>query len=259
MASCAGGPPEALRARPAALLRPVYCQGVSEPTSSAARRPTSPCRHGGDRACKLEVSLLLCRHDRAALHDATPAPVAPVPRRYGVRAPAVWQDHVHPSGASGLDLPGPGAASDATPLTADPESRLHQLGEHIIFDEAQRVPDRFPVLRSTIDSRRSRKGRVVLLGSASPSLIQDISESLAGRTAFLDLAPFRWDEVAERRNPRGLMTLWFRGGFPEAYLMPDERARWTWLEGYTRAFIERDLAALGIEVSAVQIRMWIAP
>jgi len=153
-----------------------------------------------------------------------------------------------------LDLERP---SDAIPLTADSEARLQQLGEHVIFDEAQRVPELFSVLRGVIDARRSRRGRFVLLGSASPSLIRDISESLAGRTAFLDLAPFRWDEVARRRNPRGLMTLWFRGGFPQAYLERGNQGRWTWLEAYTRAFIERDLAALGVEVSAVQMRkLW---
>lgn len=153
-----------------------------------------------------------------------------------------------------LDLERP---SDATPLTADPEARLQQLGEHVIFDEAQRVPEVFPILRSVIDSQRSRRGCFVLLGSASPSLIRAISESLAGRTAFLDLAPFRWDEVIRQKNPQGIMTLWFRGGFPEAYLERDDRARWTWLEAYTRAFIERDLTALGIEVSAIQMRkLW---
>jgi predicted AAA+ superfamily ATPase len=153
-----------------------------------------------------------------------------------------------------LDLERP---SDATPLTADPEARLQQVGECVILDEAQRVPEVFPVLRSIIDSRRSRRGRFVLLGSASPSLIRAISESLAGRMGFLDLAPFRWDEVARQRNTRGLITLWFRGGFPEAYLERDDRARWTWLEAYTRAFIERDLTALGIEVSAIQMRkLW---
>ncbi len=153
-----------------------------------------------------------------------------------------------------LDLERP---SDATPLAADPEARIEQLGDQVIFDEAQRVPDLFPVLRSVIDTRRSRKGRFVLLGSASPSLIRDISESLPGRTALLDLAPFRWDEVARRKQGSGLMTLWFRGGFPDAYLERDDRARWIWLESYTRTFIERDLAALGIEVSAVQMRkLW---
>jgi hypothetical protein len=153
-----------------------------------------------------------------------------------------------------LDLERP---SDAAPLGADPEARLRQLGDQVIFDEAQRLPEFFPVLRSVIDTRRSRKGRFVLLGSASPSLIRGISESLAGRIAILDLAPFRWDEVAGGKHTSGPMALWFRGGFPDAYLEGDDGARWTWLESYTRTFIERDLTTLGIEVSAVQMRkLW---
>ncbi len=153
-----------------------------------------------------------------------------------------------------LDLERP---SDANPLAADPEARLGQLGEQVIFDEAQAVPGLFPVLRGVIDRRPRRKGRFVLLGSASPSLVRPISESLAGRTAFLDLPPFRWDEVAQRRNPRGLAALWFRGGFPLAFLQRSDRARIDWLESYTRTFIERDLALLGIDVSAAQMRkLW---
>jgi len=153
-----------------------------------------------------------------------------------------------------LDLEKP---SDAAPISADPEARLRQLGDRVIFDETQRVPEIFPVLRSVIDHQRSRKGRFVLLGSASPSLVRKISESLAGRAAFLDLPPFRWDEVAERKNPRALAVLWFRGGFPEAYLQSDDRARRDWLESYTRTFIERDLNVLGIDVSASQMRkLW---
>lgn len=153
-----------------------------------------------------------------------------------------------------LDLEKP---SDAAPISADPEARLRQLGDRVIFDETQRVPEIFPVLRSVIDHQRSRKGRFVLLGSASPSLVREISESLAGRAAFLDLPPFRWDEVAERKNPRALAVLWFRGGFPEAYLQSDDRARRDWLESYTRTFIERDLNVLGIDVSASQMRkLW---
>ena len=153
-----------------------------------------------------------------------------------------------------LDLEKP---SDASPLAADPEARLNQLGDRVIFDEAQRIPELFPVLKSFIDSRRSQKGRFVLLGSAAPSLIRQISESLAGRTAFLDLSPFRWDEVANLPNPKELATLWFRGGFPDAFLQRNNNARQEWLDAYTRTFIERDLAALGIEVSASQMRkLW---
>jgi predicted AAA+ superfamily ATPase len=147
--------------------------------------------------------------------------------------------------------------ADATPLAADPEARLGQLGDGVVLDEAQRLPEVFPVLRGLIDRRRSRKGRFVLLGSASPSLVRGISESLAGRTAFLDLPPFRWDEVEGRRTAGGLATLWLRGGYPDAFLARSDGARHDWMEAYTRAFIERDLPALGIEVSASQMRkLW---
>jgi predicted AAA+ superfamily ATPase len=153
-----------------------------------------------------------------------------------------------------LDLERP---SDSAPLAADPEARLDQLGNRVVFDEAQRVPELFPVLRGVIDSRRSQNGRFVLLGSASPSLVRQISESLAGRTAFLDLPPFRWSEVDDCRPKPRLQTLWFRGGFPQAFLDRDDRARHEWLESYSRSFIERDLPALGIEVSAPQMRkLW---
>jgi predicted AAA+ superfamily ATPase len=153
-----------------------------------------------------------------------------------------------------LDLERP---SDSAPLAADSEARLTQLGDSVVFDEAQRVPELFPVLRGVIDSRRAQRGRFVLLGSASPSLVRHISESLAGRTAFLDLPPFRWSEVKKHGQTRELKTLWLRGGFPEAFLERDDRARHDWLESYTRSFIERDLPALGIDVSASQMRkLW---
>jgi hypothetical protein len=153
-----------------------------------------------------------------------------------------------------LDLERP---SDAAPLAADPEARLGQLRGRVVLDEAQRLPEIFPVLRGIVDRGRARRGRFVLLGSASPGLVRQISESLAGRTAFLDLPPFRWDELAARRAGPGLSALWFRGGFPVAFLERDDRARHDWLEGYTRTFIERDLAALGIDVSAPQMRrLW---
>jgi predicted AAA+ superfamily ATPase len=153
-----------------------------------------------------------------------------------------------------LDLERPG---DAAPLLADPEARLEQLGDGVVLDEAQRLPAIFPVLRGLIDRQRARKGRFVLLGSASPSLVRGISESLAGRTAFLDLPPFRWAEVAGRRPKGGLMTLWLRGGFPDSFLAPDDESRQDWMEAYTRAFIERDLPALGIDVSVSQMRkLW---
>ena len=153
-----------------------------------------------------------------------------------------------------LDLERP---SDVTPLRADPESRLVQLGDRVILDEAQQLPELFPILRGLIDRQRGRSGRFVLLGSASPALVRGISESLAGRTAFLDLPPFRWDEVRTVRGAGRLRDLWLRGGYPVAFLEGDARVRREWLEAYSRAFIERDLPALGIDVSASQMRrLW---
>lgn len=97
----------------------------------------------------------------------------------------------------------------------------------------------------------------MLLGSASPTLVSRISESLAGRTAFLDLPPFRWNEVKSQPQRVDLKTLWFRGGFPEPFLDRNDRTRHEWLESYTRSFIERDLPGLGINVSAPQMRkLW---
>jgi len=146
--------------------------------------------------------------------------------------------------------------SDYIPLSEDPESRLRQLGPRVVFDEAQRLPALFSLLRGIVDRERRRNGRYVLLGSASTSLIREISESLAGRTAFLDMTPFTWDEIAAQRR-EGVEVLWHRGGFPDAFLAQAEAARWEWFEAYTRTFIERDLPALGINVSAGQMRkLW---
>jgi hypothetical protein len=145
--------------------------------------------------------------------------------------------------------------SDAAPFLADPETRLEQLGDHVILDEAQRQPGLFPVLRGIIDRQRRTRGRFVILGSASPALVQSISESLAGRVAFLDLTPFVWSEV--RRHRGGLARLWSRGGFPDAFLAARDSAWVTWMEGYTRSIIERDLPSLGIDISPVLMRrLW---
>lgn len=153
-----------------------------------------------------------------------------------------------------LDLEKP---SHHAPLSEDPEARISQVHSHLILDESQRLPALFPVLRSAIDAERRRKGRFVLLGSASPTLIGHISETLAGRTGFLDMTPFCFDEVAAKAGAESLSSLWLRGGFPDAFLEKSSTARLQWFEAYSRTFIERDLAALGVDVSAPQMRkLW---
>lgn len=147
--------------------------------------------------------------------------------------------------------------SDVVRLSDDPEDALAQLESRFILDEAQRLPALFPVLRSFVDRHRTRTGQVVLLGSASLSLVKQISESLAGRVGFLDMTPFQWDEVCGTRKALTPEMLWYRGGFPGAFLTSSDAVRTDWFEAYTRTFIERDLAALGIDVSAPQMRrLW---
>ena len=146
--------------------------------------------------------------------------------------------------------------SDAASFSDDPEGRLQQLGGRVILDEAQQVPELFPVLRSVVDEQRRENGQFVLLGSASLSLVKSISESLAGRVAFVEMSPLLWQEIAG--SGYRLNNLWYRGGYPDAFLAENDLSRLDWFEGYTRTFIERDLAALGIDVSGPQMRkLWI--
>jgi len=152
-----------------------------------------------------------------------------------------------------MDLERP---SDYIRLSGDPEDALKRLKEHFILDEAQQIPLLFPVLRSFVDQRRKKNGQLVLLGSASLSLIKQISETLAGRAGFLDITPFHWNEVQGRKKVT-LETLWYRGGFPDAFLIASDKKRIDWFDAYTRTFIERDLTALGINISAPQMRkLW---
>jgi len=147
--------------------------------------------------------------------------------------------------------------SDFSPFSADPEQRLKQLERQIILDEAHQLPALFPVLRSYADENRSEKGMFVLLGSASPGLVRDISESLAGRTAFIELTPFLYEEAEAAHTENTLECLWFRGGFPDPFLIEDNLARIDWFDGYTRTFINRDLTMHGVQVTGTLMRrLW---
>ena len=154
-----------------------------------------------------------------------------------------------------LDMEKP---SDHTRLAADPEDALHRLGSHFILDEVQQVPQLFPVIRNFVDENRTRSGQIVLLGSASPVLIKHAAETLAGRIGFLDMTPFRCHEVTQSETRLTMEKLWFRGGFPDATLNKQDAARLDWFDAYTRTFIERELTALGIDISPIQMRkLWI--
>lgn len=111
----------------------------------------------------------------------------------------------------------------------------------LILDEAQTFPDVFPRLRGAIDGDRKRNGRFLLLGSVSPALMKQVSESLAGRLGILELTPFLLTEVGESR----LDDLWLKGGYPDGGILNrGEFPRWQ--ADYLRLMAERDLPTWGL-------------
>jgi predicted AAA+ superfamily ATPase len=135
---------------------------------------------------------------------------------------------------------------------ANPELTLGPLTGLVILDEVQRRPDLFPLLRVLAD-RPDAPARFLILGSASPALIKDGSESLAGRVSFIDVTGFSLAELGAEALP----SLWWRGGFPRAYLASSDAAARQWLEDFRRTFLERDIPQLGIQVPAATLgRFW---
>jgi predicted AAA+ superfamily ATPase len=118
------------------------------------------------------------------------------------------------------------------------ESHSNKL---VVIDEVQRMKSLFPVLRYLVDKDRKAL-RFLLLGSASPELIRDSSESLAGRIAYAELSGFIPSEIGLENWDR----LWFRGGYPLAYLQDDDLLRKDWLENYLNTYVQRDLPMLGM-------------
>jgi predicted AAA+ superfamily ATPase len=149
-----------------------------------------------------------------------------------------------------LDLERP---ADLALLAADLEGFLEAHPRSVVIDEAQRLPEAFPVLRHIIDRSRS-KGRFLLLGSASPALMRSISETLAGRIALVELTPFLAVELASTAR---MADRWFWGGFPPVHGLRDSRARSEWFNAYVSTFLERDLPALGLGLPTRRLRtLW---
>lgn len=120
-----------------------------------------------------------------------------------------------------------------------------------VIDEVQRRKELFPILRSVIDKDK-RPGKFILLGSATPDLIRDSSESLAGRIAYIELFPFNVLEISKGFS---IDRLWFNGGFPDAFL---EAIPWhLWIDNFVRTYIERDLHLLGFPGNSQNAkRLW---
>ncbi|MSR31313.1 MAG: ATP-binding protein [Gemmataceae bacterium] len=133
------------------------------------------------------------------------------------------------------------------PFLAGLEDRL------VILDEIHRLPGLFPVLRGLIDQGRrkgKRFGRFLLLGSASPELLRQSGETLAGRISFLDLNPFSILEVPIEE----METLWLRGGFPDSFLAANNPHSLAWRKDMIRTYLERDIPLFGPRLPGETLR-----
>ena len=132
---------------------------------------------------------------------------------------------------------------------ANPELSLGELDGLVVLDEIQRMPALFSALRVLVD-RPASKSKFLILGGASPDIVRGVSESLAGRVEFIELAGFDLTEI----GADVWRALWWRGGFPRAYLADTDADSLAWREGFVTTFLERDIPQLGISIPAAAMR-----
>ncbi len=134
----------------------------------------------------------------------------------------------------------------------NPQLMLGSLQGIVILDEIQNMPELFNVLRVLVDRPKSRT-RFLVLGSASPGIIRNVSETLAGRVEFIELSGFDVRETSADSWEK----LWVRGGLPRSFLARSNGDSFAWREGFIRTFLERDIPQLGVTVpSAAMRRFW---
>jgi predicted AAA+ superfamily ATPase len=177
-----------------------------------------------------------------------------------------------------IDLDNPADISQL--INQDPVFYLNHYSQDLIIDEAQSYPEIFNILRGVIDNNRGQKGRFILTGSSSPDLLREVSNSLAGRVAIVNLETFSATELAgfqrpafyeglmapssaltleffknfliekEQENPKINMTKetlyqsWLRGGYPEPVLSKDSQFFDFWMSEYQKTYLFRDVARL---------------
>ncbi|MBV6429588.1 MAG: hypothetical protein KIPDCIKN_04148 [Haliscomenobacter sp.] len=144
---------------------------------------------------------------------------------------------------------------DLQRLTSDPGFFLEQFREElVVIDEVQRLPALFAELRSLIDRHRT-PGRFLLLGSASPLLLRNTADTLAGRIGFLTMHPLLLSEIGLEQG--NIMRHWWRGGFPDAWQAPTDELSFHWRESFTRTYVERDLQFLGFNADPIRFRTFL--
>ena len=156
--------------------------------------------------------------------------------------------------------------TDYQRINTDPELLLQETSRPLVIDEAQLSPSLFKALRVEIDSNRHQPGQFLLSGSSSPQLLKNISETLAGRVAIVELEPLNWQESLTRDTPnlilaleqpetlkalqpnfnkQELLELCLYGGYPEPFLKRhDRKFHRLWMENYVKTYVERDIRAL---------------
>ena len=199
------------------------------------------------------------RHQLKLLHLLQQFPAVGLlgPRQAGKTTLAFAQKLLYPN-ALYLDLELPSAQRKLD----DPEAFLMAHAQQlVILDEVQRMPELFSILRGVIDQRRRMNqpsGQFLLLGSATGVLLQQSSESLAGRVAYVELPALQASEIfGAKASVADLNALWVRGGFPLSWLAASDADSMTWREVFITTYLEKDIPALGPRIPATTLRrLW---
>ncbi len=173
--------------------------------------------------------------------------------------------------------------SDYDFITRDYDFFFSEYPGHIIIDEAQEAPELFRQLRGVIDTKRSESGRFILTGSSSPDLLQQASDSLAGRIAIVEVGTLKMNEIQQQPLPEfydlfenelvieslnhlkkltcpvdDVISFFLRGGYPEPVLATDDYVYNIWMENYYRTYINRDIKKLFPRLDAIRYRRFIS-
>jgi len=195
----------------------------------------------------LEMDTRFAQADLLELLDQFPAVAIVGPRQVGKTTLAKHLAQVIGKDSVYIDLENP---RDAIKLSDPVLFFENNEDKCVILDEIQRDQRLFPILRSMIDKKRV-PARFILLGSASPDLIRDSSESLAGRIFNKELMPFNLLEIPADID---MNTLLIRGGFPESLFAKSNKMSSRWIESFVQTYIERDLPMLGLPISPADSR-----
>jgi predicted AAA+ superfamily ATPase len=158
------------------------------------------------------------------------------------------REFIHPDSKNYFDLEDPVSLI----RLEEPMTALRELAGLVVIDEIQRRAELFPVLRVLAD-RRPLPARFLILGSASPELLRQSSESLAGRVELITMGGFDMAEVGSDESSK----LWLRGGFPDSFTAANESNSFSWRKNFIQTFLERDLPSAGISIEPPALyRFW---